>query len=171
MLCMKTKLIIVSALTVISLGFITSTFVQAKPEVATVQETPIVTVEVVEKPVVTAPEAPQETLVVETVPEPVIEQTPVVEVSNEGLISEYNWGHGSNRISIDYIIWMFPEKFIDSEREASFAYLKLVTLSNKVIGDEPKVFNSIDTVKWYFMQHFTKDSWVNVGKLTGVLPL
>ena len=125
----------------------------------------------------TAVEAPEsfqpvevaiETPIVEEVPQNAPESAVETVPSNEQLISQYGWTAGSNRESIDYIIWMFPKRFTEEERVNSFAYLHAVSISNKVVGTEPKTINSIDFVRWYFHEHFMDESWVNVGILAEV---
>lgn len=123
----KTKVIIASVFTALSIGIITATFVSATPKSI---ETPIVS-QTSEAVTVSKPIEQQE--VVNTVTEPTIEQKPVVEPvnvseapqiqSNEDLIVQYGWANGAYRDSINYLINSFPHKFTDEMRKSSFEYL------------------------------------------------
>lgn len=165
------KALLISLPTLLITGLIAiggvSQAVSSLPEVpkpvVTIAPSPVEKPVVVEKVVVAtpAPKPTQEAL------EPVVEATEATP-SNEDLISQYGWATGSERESIDYIIWMFPKYFTESERETAFAYLNDAAESNAQVGDTERRVNSVNVVRWYFMQHFQDESWVNIGTISGI---
>jgi hypothetical protein len=110
-------------------------------------------------------EAPQvqETATIAPVTVDPVQEAPTTP-TNEDLMARY----GFDSASMDYIMWMFPQHFTEPNREKAFAYLNSIVRTGKVVGTEPKTINSIAFVKWYFMQHYMQESWVNVGKLAEV---
>lgn len=163
---MKDILISVSSVLVVgTAAFFGITTNLPKPVEPVVSHTPIVKVAEAAPEPVEAPQAPKTVTVTQTTETPVVEP---VTPSNEDLIAEYGWTSGSDRVSIDYIMQMFPRYFTETERVKAFSYLNSAALSNAQVGDTERRVNSISVVKWYFQEHYLDVSWVNVGLLTGV---
>lgn len=173
---MKTKLIIASVFTALSLTIISNVFVSANnvKEVApTIQTTQLVqTPEPVKIAPVTVSEAPQQALEQNVSNEPV-----VITISpTEALLNQYGWNNETGATIIASYEKLWAEYFTDENRERSFAYIDKVSrvLASQRTDGTPtqtsliKLFDTRMNRNGWFAKPDNKANWLLIGEYTGV---